>query len=280
MMRAEGVKPLRGRSVARPRPAPKPAPAPPPMPAPLAPPVDDLHTKLREAIEARERAEDEVARLRHERSVLQRRLAAVGRTAPAPAVPIAQVLANRGLRDDEGARALTELLGTFETEVMEALALADPEPLEALLGQRLVLTAEPDGVGEEAVVLPVPVDRCELGSGSDQRTAWRAFAEACANAKVDRLCIVGGSPNYRQRLDALAKTSGPQLDLVAGHKPLRRHRVESAVRRADRIVIWGATILAHAVSQPFVDLGGDKVVLINHRGLSGMLDRVRARLDP
>jgi len=278
LMRAEGVTPLDRRKRERP---PPPA-APPAVEAPAPPPerAREPTEALTRAQAALEEAEARVSRLRTERDQLQRRLTAARAThAPQP-VTASEVLAARGLDEVEGPLALAMLLERFGDAIVPTLQLTDREPLAALLRDRLVLTARPDEVGPGSVALPVPEDRCELGSGSDLRGAWRSLAEACEAANVDHVCIVGGSPNYRRQLRELATTTPrPSLHLVPGVRPLRRHKVEAAVRRADHVVIWGGTILAHTVSQPFVDAGGDKVVTISHRGLSGMLHRLREHVE-
>ncbi|MEO0600913.1 MAG: hypothetical protein AAF211_05725 [Myxococcota bacterium] len=279
LMRAEGITPLRSRRAPV---SPPPVPAPPaavdpPPAAPALPPRPSATEPERDPA-ALDRSTQEIERLRRERDLLQRRLAHSRPSAPAPATAASDLLADCGLTADEGALALARLLEAFGAQALETLQLSDPGPLRRLLTDRLVLTATPDAVGAAQIAVPVTVERCELGSGSDQRVAWHTLVEACAVADVHRLCVVGGSPRYRKALRQLAGSSELALELVPGERPLKRHKVDGFVRRADRVVIWGGTMLAHATSEPFLEAAGAKAIVIGHRGLSGMLEQLADRL--
>lgn len=233
---------------------------------------------LAAAQEAASAAAVERDQLDAERRSLQRQLEEA-RSAPPTAVPAGQLLTARGL--DEPARraaALAGLAERFPAELEQALVLADPVPLAQLLDQRVTLVG-PDGEpGDDVVAVRVKASRCELGSASDIAAAWDRFHRTCGEVRVVRVTIVGGSPNYRRQLKDLAQGGAVELNLISGTTRRPRHRAEADVRNSDLVIIWAATELDHSVSAPYSASSGGKVLTIGHRGISGMLDRVRQEI--
>jgi hypothetical protein len=218
-----------------------------------------------------------------ERTALQRKLSAAPVAAPAaPTRPtLRAALLERGV--DEEAEAVELLLGLLEREpaaLLDALE-ASPEAKERVLGRAALVCGreecQPDATaGDErrAVVVRVSPERCEVCGGSDIRVAFDVLLRASRRAGVTRLVIVGGSPAYHTQLKALCRGTDLKLDLVSGHsKPGKRR----ARNDAERVVIWGATILDHGTSAAYEHLG-DRLVRVTHRGISGMLREVAEAL--
>ncbi len=317
MMAAMGVSKLgKGAAKRPPRQPPRPAPLPPRRPAPEDPQVtlaklrgevsrlteqlaaatttaaahEQTATAARaeaEAAAAAAAAQTEeltalrvdVERLDHERRALQRQL----NEAPdeAPATPAARVFTDRGLTPgDEHHEALAELAVQRPAGLLAALVLADPAPLADLLDRRVVLAGPDAAPTGDAVVIRVSTDRCELGGASDVAAAWHRFAEACTAAGVRRVTVVGGSPTYRKQLkDLVALGVGPELRMVSGTQRRPKHKADNDIRNSDLVLVWGGTELDHAVSGPYTDAKSGKVVVIAHRGISGMLDKALREID-
>jgi hypothetical protein len=105
---------------------------------------------------------------------------------------------------------------------------------------------------------------CETCGGSADRTALDAMARACAARGVRRLCIVGGSPATRERLQRTLRGSGLELRLIDGTTSHSLKSAESNTAWAHVVLIWGSTELDHKVSLLY---RGPKVVQIARRGV-------------
>ena len=240
-----------------------------------------LEAALRERDEARrdltamQRDRDALAK---ERTALQRQVTAAP---PAPAAPrprptLREALLERGVDDEtEAGELLLTLLGRNLGELLDALD-ARPELEERVLG-RLTLVcerAECQPSAPQAVVVRVSPERCEVCGGSDIRVAFDLLLRASRRAGVTRLVIVGGSPPYHTQLKELSRGTDLKLDLVSGHSKLGKRRARND---AERVVIWGATILDHGTSAAYEHLG-DRLIRVPHRGISRMLREVAQTL--
>lgn len=242
-----------------------------------------------EAAEARLLGAGEDARmLRAERDGLdarQRDLA--GRLSAAEAelaertpTPLGTLLRERGLHDaQEDAAALLALLEQRAEELVEALELASAGKLRQLLDERVALVCGKEGCQPEGPTAAVRVapGRCEVCGGSDVQGAFSRFLAAAEKGGVAAIVLVGGSPAYRRQLRALADLCEGRLriDLVSGTSRRPRHKADADLRRADVVVIWGATMLDHSVSEAYRE-GPARILRIPHRGITRMLDAVRA----
>lgn len=196
--------------------------------------------------------------------------------------PLEATLRRRGLaRPGEDAAALAGLVELRAAELVGALELGPTDALKRLLEERLALvcsreSCRPDG---DVVAVRVPPGRCEMCGGSDIRAAFERFAEAAERCGLKAIVVVGGSPVYRRQLRALVDQSRAPLrvDLVSGTTRRPRHKVEADMRRAQLVVIWGATILDHSVSVAYRG-GPARVLKVPDRGITRMLDAVRRDL--
>ena len=200
---------------------------------------------------------------------------------PSPRHTLAAALTTRGLDPDERAQALA-LLATSEsaTSLLEQLETRDPVALAALLERRLALVCGDPACAPElaALALRVPRPRCEVCGGSDIQRAAHGFVRACQAAGIVRVRFVGGSPNYRTKLDALFPSGGPLIvRSTAGDRRVRLNQAKSQQRSDDLVIIWGASELDHATSGAYRSEHG-RTEVIAHRGIGRMLDLAAARI--
>jgi hypothetical protein len=105
---------------------------------------------------------------------------------------------------------------------------------------------------------------CEICGGSADRKALAAMAGACAARGVQRLCIVGGSPAVRERLQRALNGTDLELRLIDGTASHSLKTAEANTAWAQLVLIWGSTELDHKVSLLY---RGPKVVQIARRGV-------------
>jgi len=224
------------------------------------------------------KAQAECSALGKERAALQRKLCAEPVAAPAPSRPsLREVLRARGIEDEaEATDVLLALLSRDPAELLDG-STAAPE-LARRLHTAIALVCrrsecQPEG---SATVVHVPPERCEVCGGSDIKVAFEILLKASRVAGVTRLVLVGGSPPYHTQLRDLCRGTDLKLDLVPGHRKQGRRRTRND---AERVVIWGGTMLDHAASAAYDHLG-DRLIRVTHRGISGMMREVARTLAP
>ena len=128
----------------------------------------------------------------------------------------------------------------------------------------------------------VEVDRphCSVCSGSNNRRALRAMADACLAAGIRRVLVVGGRPPSYVELDA-ALGASLQLRFVDGTSNLPNQN--DALRDcawADLLVIWAPTPLPHKVSGLYRSevCGVRHRVMVHRRGLEALASEVVTHL--
>ncbi|MBX3364871.1 MAG: hypothetical protein KF866_08915 [Phycisphaeraceae bacterium] len=105
---------------------------------------------------------------------------------------------------------------------------------------------------------------CELCGGSPNQTAIDEMVQACRVCSWRRLCVVGGSPTYREELRTLV-SGRIDLRLVDGTLARSLANASADVKWADRTVLWGGTQLDHRVSENY---RGDTVITVPHRSIA------------
>ncbi|MES2641789.1 MAG: hypothetical protein V4850_20010 [Myxococcota bacterium] len=165
------------------------------------------------------------------------------------------------LGEDEIASALRALLDGHRAAELLRIRVAEPDRLEELLWERILLLGEDEPPPPGVVAVRVPPERSEGRQSSANRAAMSRFSTACLVHNIKCIVIVGGSPAYHRTLrDGL----DPRLDvrLIPGN---RRGRVPP-VPTADIVILWASTILDHSVSAQF-----PQGVVIPHRSVARML---------
>lgn len=117
---------------------------------------------------------------------------------------------------------------------------------------------------------------CEICRGSSNAKAVDDLVAAFHNAGLTRLCVVGGSPNTHTELERLV-AGRITLRLIDGKSVRSAAQARADLAWADRVAIWGATILGHRVSQLY---RGDHVVLLARRSVRDLALEVAASVLP
>ncbi|MGM0577886.1 MAG: hypothetical protein ACQEXJ_19325 [Myxococcota bacterium] len=306
MMAEEGVRPLGGDSPppratpSAPEPraetSPQPSPTPPEPPAAVREEIERLRSqaallegrlevaerdkqeiaaRLAETEEARDAAAAERDALDKERRALQRKLTEEAPPPPPSSRPLADMLSERGLEGDEASDVLTgAALHGWLGDLIDGLRVEDPRAMAALLTERvsLICDAERCRPAAGSVAVHVSPERCEVCGGSDVQAALAGFLVACKRAGVKRVRVVGGSPTYHTVIRELHGDPGVDLKLIPGHKRRTARQAKADLRHADRVILWGATLLDHSISDLY-DRSDPRVLSIPHRGIVTMFER-------
>ncbi|HWV58784.1 MAG TPA: hypothetical protein VNZ57_15115, partial [Longimicrobiales bacterium] len=136
------------------------------------------------------------------------------------------------------------------------ISTAKVEAVRAVLAEHFVIVcgrgdcqAEISELGDDR--LPVPAssrDECAVCGGSANARAVDELVSAMKRAGYSRLCVVGGSPNARSELERLV-AGRIELRLVDGAIARAVQQAQADLAWADRVALWGGTILAHKVSR-------------------------------
>ncbi len=117
--------------------------------------------------------------------------------------------------------------------------------------------------GGRTIVPAVSSAHCEICGGSSNARAVDEMVEALTRVGMHRLCVVGGSPNTRTVLEALV-AGRIELRLVDGTASRTSTQARGDLAWADRVAIWGATMLDHKVSLLY---RGRHVIQLARRGI-------------
>ena len=127
----------------------------------------------------------------------------------------------------------------------------------------------------------VTVERrdCETCGGRPTAAATQTLIRRLAAHGVKRLVVVGGSPESHTQLRKAFRGAPIRLDLVDGQRKLTRGQAWALADGADIVVIWGGTILSHAVSGKFGGGQRGKNVTVAKRGIEALVQSVVEHLS-
>jgi hypothetical protein len=96
--------------------------------------------------------------------------------------------------------------------------------------------------------------------------------EAMIAAGATRLLVVGGTLQGHYELEAVLSGNGLQVAFVDGSRSHTQKQAIANMRRADVVVIWGATPLRHAVSELYTrePLPHLRVILVRTSGVEAV----------
>ena len=120
------------------------------------------------------------------------------------------------------------------------------------------------------VVPATSQSECAVCGGSANARAVDRMVSAMGQAGLSRLCVVGGNPNLRVELDRLV-AGRLELRLVEGAVSRTGQQAASDLAWADRVAIWGGTILNHSVSGLYK---GDSVIQFARRSIQELAREV------
>jgi hypothetical protein len=192
-------------------------------------------------------------------------------------VLIDDFLASLGLAgaDAERARALLES-ERITNPRKTRLSAAKLERATAAIDARFARFCAPcaartDAGGREVVT--VPASACTRCGGSRNDRALTEMVEALHAAGLRRLVVVGGSPDVRRELGALAGRL--ELRLVDGTARRTRAEAQRDLDWADVVVVGGSSELAHKVSNLYTrGSGATPVVTAPRRGIEAIAGAV------
>lgn len=119
--------------------------------------------------------------------------------------------------------------------------------------------------------------RCEICGGSNNRRAALAAARALQINGVTRVLIVGGRPEQWREMADMFSEHGVALQGIDGTSSSHSQKdAQANMRKAQVLVIWGATELRHAVSnlytsEPPAHL---RIVRVSKRGTEALCSEI------
>lgn len=120
------------------------------------------------------------------------------------------------------------------------------------------------------IVAAATQDECAICGGSANARAVDEMVAVMRAVGLSRLCVVGGSPNTRNELERLV-AGRADLRLVEGDGGRNGQQAQSDLAWADRVALWGGTILAHRVSKLY---RGDHVIQFARRSIQELAREV------
>ncbi|MGI9110785.1 MAG: hypothetical protein ACR2GT_01045 [Gaiellaceae bacterium] len=192
-------------------------------------------------------------------------------------IAITDFLASLGLTgvDEARGRAILEAEGITNPR-KSRLSEAKLERARAAIDSGLArfcasCAARTDAGGR--VVVTVAASACTRCGGSRNERALAELVEACEAGRLQRLVVVGGSPEVRRELGALRDQI--ELRLVDGTERRTRAEAQGDLAWADVVVIAGSSELAHKVSNLYTrDPGPTPVVTAPRRGVEAIAGAV------
>jgi len=120
-------------------------------------------------------------------------------------------------------------------------------------------------------------DRCSVCGGSNTRRAGREMVEACAQAGLHRILLLGGSGNAHAELRALTAGTPIEWRIIDGRndRPTKRQALPD-LAWAQLLVVWASTELPHRVSQVYTEdrPPGLPLITVARRGVEALCQAV------
>ena len=185
---------------------------------------------------------DDRARVAVDRTAIAaERAAAAARRETALGTSLVELFARRGLvGPDEQERALASLATTRHLRaILPALRTTDPETVERLLADRVVLSAEPTAL-PGAAVLVVESERAELPPAETLGRELNAVSEQLMLLGLRRVTVVGGPARWHK---LLREGIDDRIELRFRAAGVRgRADAEADVTRTDVVVLWATAV--------------------------------------
>lgn len=130
----------------------------------------------------------------------------------------------------------------------------------------------PEAAGDLQVVEASSPERCAICGGSASAAAVEDMVRACGRAGVRRICIVGGSPEYRRQLRALV-AGRLELRLIDGTVSRTQKQASADTGWAAVTILWGGTQLDHKVSNLY---NSPRTIAVQRRSIQEVARAVRS----
>ncbi|MCS6914925.1 MAG: hypothetical protein RMK29_11305 [Myxococcales bacterium] len=209
---------------------------------------------------------------------------------PSPDLRLHELLDELGFSGANEARARQELEQAGLTRPgKQRIAAHKRERVQRLLQERFLLVCSRSSCQQEARTLLDAGDGrqllcaerpgdCALCSGSGNRQAVDRMCALLGQHGLQRLVVLGGSPNAREALRALVGDR-IELRLIDGTERRTQAEARADLRWADLVVIWGGTELDHKVSSLYSHGAERPVLTIARRGIAALADGLREHLE-
>jgi hypothetical protein len=132
------------------------------------------------------------------------------------------------------------------------------------------LAGAPELAGGRDVVAASAPEECSVCGGSANARAVDSMVQTMAGAGLSKLCVVGGSPVTRLELERLVE-GRIELRLVDGATARTVQQAQGDLAWADRVALWGGTILDHRVSRLYK---GTRVIQFAKRSIQELAREV------
>ena len=140
----------------------------------------------------------------------------------------------------------------------DGIAAGKEDDVRRVLAERFVAVcsrgdcrADAEEVADGRIVVAASSqEECAVCGGSANRRAVDEMVAAYRAAGLGRLCVVGGSPNTRVELERLV-AGRVELRLIEGTVVRTLKQAHADLAWADRVALWGGTILDHKVSSQY-----------------------------
>jgi hypothetical protein len=104
------------------------------------------------------------------------------------------------------------------------------------------------------------------------------MAEACQQAGIHRILVVGGAPSSHKELKNL-QPDNLEFKLIPGDLSRDRQRAVADLGWCDLAVIWAGTILGHDVSNQYHKAKKQDLVVVNRRSVEALCEAVVRRIQ-
>lgn len=208
-------------------------------------------------------------------------LALVGRPIASGGPTLADDLKERGILDGSERARVRDLLSRQLGGNPDVFDVAE---LSVLVDDLVSVACDDEACAAELAIDPgrallartPDAAYCDLCAGSDNRRAVARMVRQCRIGGVKRLLVVGGAPTT---VGDLVELCDGRIDLrvIDGLKGRTRGEAQGDLAWANLCVVWGATPLAHKVSELYTDRWSDKqtqVIVVRRRGVAALCEEV------
>lgn len=200
------------------------------------------------------------------------------------AVPLDRFLAEVGFGSPEAvalARAAIVDAGLSSRPDRPNIHPSKLPAIETMLGTRFVRVCagcQPTPADPRTPVR-VALQDCDVCGGSRNQAAIRRLVDRLAETTAREILVLGGGPGTQTEVRRAWRDCPVRLEIVDGTASPDAARAEAACLRADVIVIWATTMLAHKVSRTYQNFAPKRsTITVARRSIEALADGITAHL--
>jgi len=199
------------------------------------------------------------------------------------AVPLDRFLAEQGFATPASvalARAAIVAAGLSSRPDRPNIHPTKLPAIEKLLATRFVRVCAGCHAGTDPrTVVSTPSQDCDICGGSRNLAAIRRLIDRLAGTTTREILVLGGGPGTQAEIRRAWRDCPVRMEVVDGTVSPDAARAEAACLRADIIVIWATTMLAHKFSTTYLNFAPRrKTVTIARRGIEALADGIATHL--